>query len=142
MYMYVHVSKLSNFVPLEVRCPRDFLSNHVCMPIITRERIWFHTTPSVTMIIPYVTALGNRLFPPENMVILDLSGRGLKRLDRVRPTADDASPSSCTTLILDRNAISKIEHLEEYHMLQQVRKTHLFLKTAWLCMFVFVIIQL
>ncbi|XP_038059299.1 uncharacterized protein LOC119730455 isoform X2 [Patiria miniata] len=61
-----------------------------------------------------------RLQEKENMVILDLSGRGLKRLDRVRPAADEATPSSCTTLILDRNAISKIEHLEEYHMLQQL----------------------
>ncbi|XP_033635655.1 uncharacterized protein LOC117296720 [Asterias rubens] len=61
-----------------------------------------------------------RLQEKENMMILDLSGRSLKRLDRVKETADESSPSSCTTLILDRNAISKIEYLEDFHALQQL----------------------
>ena len=39
----------------------------------------------------------------------------------MKETADESSPSSCTTLILDRNAISKIEYLEDFHALQQVK---------------------
>ena len=55
------------------------------------------------------------------MVIVDLSGRGLKKLDRAVQNSEPEEHATCTTLILDKNGISKIEHLEYYVNLQQVR---------------------
>ncbi|XP_070568544.1 serine-rich adhesin for platelets-like isoform X2 [Ptychodera flava] len=51
------------------------------------------------------------------MVVKDLSSRGLKRIERSQSTS---SEQHCTTLILDKNAVSKIENLECYESLQQL----------------------
>ncbi|XP_072018900.1 centrosomal protein of 97 kDa-like isoform X2 [Amphiura filiformis] len=61
-----------------------------------------------------------RYLEKENMVIVDLSGRGLKKLDRAVQNSAPEEHATCTTLILDKNGISKIEHLEYYVNLQQL----------------------
>ncbi|XP_077977654.1 uncharacterized protein LOC144433219 [Glandiceps talaboti] len=52
-----------------------------------------------------------------NMVVKDLTGRALRKIERSESTS---SEQQCTTLILDRNSVSKIENLECYESLQQL----------------------
>ncbi|XP_071482108.1 uncharacterized protein, partial [Diadema antillarum] len=57
----------------------------------------------------------------ENMVIVDLAGRGLKKLESL-PSSE--THSTCTTLILDHNGLSRIDNLQEFKNLQQLSVGH------------------
>ncbi|XP_030850302.1 mucin-19 isoform X2 [Strongylocentrotus purpuratus] len=57
----------------------------------------------------------------ENMVIVDLAGRGLKKLESL-PTSE--THATCTTLILDHNGLSRIDNLQEFKNLQQLSIGH------------------
>ncbi|XP_063954448.1 uncharacterized protein LOC129259024 isoform X1 [Lytechinus pictus] len=55
------------------------------------------------------------------MVIVDLAGRGLKKLESL-PTSE--THATCTTLILDHNGLSRIDNLQDFKNLQQLSIGH------------------